>query len=284
MKRIIFLLIGLLPALFIVQAQYIMEPEDMDIYSGYIKTLQDKSELPFNDLIIESAKYFLGTPYVAGTLENESGDEELVINLREMDCTTFVEYVLALSRTLKLTDSDVDDFANNLRQIRYRDGRIDGYANRLHYFTDWLYENDKNGIIKDLSQESGGIPFPVQLSFMSSHPDSYATLKRNPQLLREIAAIEKDINKHSYFYLPEDKLTSYMPFLQNGDIVAFTTRIEGLDVTHLGFIYQEGGKTTFIHASTNGMKVIVNEESIADYVKRYKNTSGILIARPLPVH
>lgn len=39
---------------------------------------------------------FLKTPYVAHTLEvNE--EEKLVVNFDEVDCTTFVEYVLALS-------------------------------------------------------------------------------------------------------------------------------------------------------------------------------------------
>ena len=40
---------------------------------------------------------FLDIPYVAHTLEVTDGEEELIINCDEVDCTTFVEYTLAMA-------------------------------------------------------------------------------------------------------------------------------------------------------------------------------------------
>ena len=51
---------------------------------------------PGCQLILHNALTYLGKPYVAHTLEIND-EEQLVVNLEEVDCTTFVEYVLAQS-------------------------------------------------------------------------------------------------------------------------------------------------------------------------------------------
>lgn len=255
-------------------------------YFAYAKTNHLLTDtIPVSDLIIETARFFLGTPYVASTLEKEP--EGLVVNLREMDCTTFVENVLALTRTLQdsrtLQDTlpPFDVFCNHLQQLRYRRGTI-GYTDRLHYMTDWMYENARKGYVKDLNADLGGKPLPLALSFISTHPDSYKQLVDHPDRLLEMVEIEKAINSRPYFYLPKTNMPQAFSHLQNGDIVCFVTTIPGLDVTHVGIIYYYKGTVSFIHASSIAKKVIINEESLQEYTSRMKSNRGLLLGRPLP--
>lgn len=252
--------------------------EDKAVFERYRAEMEVKQTLPLPDLIVETAKFFLGTPYVASTLEKEP--EGLVVNLRELDCSTFVESVLALSLTMKEAHPSFDNFCRNLQWIRYRDGEIAGYASRLHYTSDWLYENGRKGIVKDISREIGGERLMLNLNFMSTHPGSYKQLKDHPERVKEIAAIEKEINARTYYYLPEQKVEATAGSLQPGDMVCITTSIKGLDISHVGFIYKEKGMLTFIHASTLAKKVIVNQEPLSVYLSKGKSSTGVMIARP----
>ena len=88
-----------------------------------VKLLQEgKKQKGKQDLVLFFARKFLGIPYVASTLENNT-DEQLVINLRQLDCTTFVENVLTLTLCTKNGQTTFDDFCNQLRKIRYRNGK-----------------------------------------------------------------------------------------------------------------------------------------------------------------
>ncbi|MCD7975725.1 MAG: DUF1460 domain-containing protein, partial [Tannerellaceae bacterium] len=145
----------------------------------------------------------------------------------------------------------------------------------------WIQDNEKAGIIWDVTKETGGVPLHVNLSFMSSHPDSYKQLKSQPELTQKMAAIEREINQRPHAYVPENEIPSITDKLQNGDIVCFTTAIDGLDVTHVGIVYKQGRETTFIHASLNAKEVIINPDPIHRYVENIKNITGIIVARPL---
>lgn len=264
--------------------------EDRVRFARYLAFAQSSHLLtdtvPFADLVIETARFFLGTPYVASTLEKEP--EGLVVNFRQMDCTTFVENVLALARTLQalrsLPDapSPFEVFCNQLQQLRYRRGTISDYTDRLHYMTDWIYENARKGWVEDVNAAIGGEPLPLSLSFISTHPGSYKQLVDRPDRIRKMEEIEKEINARRYFYLAKANILPAASSLQNGDVVCFATTIPGLDVTHVGFVYRHRGTVTFIHASSAAKKVIINEESLQEYTARMKSNRGILLARPLP--
>lgn len=270
---------------------------DRDLFDRYLSSMQSRglfadTTLSVSDLIIETARFFLGTPYVAATLEKEP--EGLVVNLREMDCTTFMENVLALSLTvqelralktegIQESRQPFDSFCYYLRQLRYRDGSISDYTDRLHYMTDWVYENARKGFVKDINRDLQGEPFPLSLSFISTHPDSYKQLKNNPQRIRKMADVEREVNGRSYFYLPKADLLKVASRFQNGDIVCFVTTVDGLDVTHVGFVCRDKDKWSFIHASSSAKKVILNEDSLQMYIARMKGNKGLFLARPLPV-
>ncbi|MDR1981266.1 MAG: DUF1460 domain-containing protein [Tannerellaceae bacterium] len=253
--------------------------EDRAVFDRYMTAMASNSSLPLEELIVETATFFLGTPYVASTLEKEP--ERLIVNLRGMDCTTFVEYVIALSRTLNDPNPSFDRFCRHLQTLRYREGVISGYAARLHYMTDWIYENERKGIVKDMAKELGGDVFPLRLDFMSTHPDSYRQLKGDPLSVREMEQVERRINGRTCHYLPKARIAAFTDRIKPGDIVCFTTTIKGLDVTHAGIIMQVGGRLTFIHASTSAKRVAVYEGSLKTYLEKGKSTSGILVARPL---
>jgi len=252
--------------------------EDRGIFERYLSVMKPNKSLPIEELLIETGKFFLGTPYVASTLEKEP--EGLVINLRELDCTTFVENVIALTRTIQGSNPSFESYCHNLQNLRYREGRIGDYTDRLHYTSDWIYVNQQKGFVKDVSKQIGGDPLPLNLFFVSTHPNSYKQLKGKPELTERMATIEKEVNNRSYYYIPEARINSLGGNMQNGDMVGFVTKIEGLDVTHVGLIYWQEEKLTFIHASSAAKKVIINEDPLETYVEKGKNNIGVFIVRP----
>lgn len=255
------------------------ENEDKEIFKRYIEYVADRGDISMGDLMVKGAMFFLDVPYVASTLEREP--EGLVVNLRELDCTTFAESLLALSRTVSAGSSSFDDYCDNLRELRYRDGKIGDYTDRLHYMADWFYENERKGIVADMGEEVGGIPLPLQLSFISTHPDSYKQLKGNAELTEKMAAKEREINERSFnYYLPKGDIDRCSSNIKNGDILCFVTTIKGLDVTHVGIAYWRGKELTFIHASSSAKRVIVQEGTLKQYCDGMKSCRGIFVARP----
>jgi len=251
--------------------------EDKIIFDKYISVMQQKRELPVQDLIIETALFFLGTPYIASTLEKEP--EQLVINLREMDCSTFIENVFSLVKTLGEENPTFEVFSHHLQTMRYRKGMIEDYTDRLHYTSDWVFENEKKGLVKDITREIGGEYLPLTLSFMSTHPDSYRQLKNNPDRINTMQEKEKEINNRTYYYIPKANIDQLGRGMQNGDMVGFVTAIKGLDLSHTGIIYWKEGRLTFIHASSTLKKVVVNEGSLASYAEGIKSNKGIMVIR-----
>lgn len=253
---------------------------DKDIFETYRAKIEASKELPLNEIIVMTAKFFLTTPYVGATLEKEP--EQLVVNLRELDCTTLVETVLALSLAVKEDSLTFETFAGHLCKIRYREGKIDGYTSRNHYFTDWIVENERQGIVKDITREIGGKPFSPAVSFMSAHPDKYRQLAKDSSLVPVMKEREQEINSRSYAYIPKGEINRLAAKIQNGDIVCFTTSIPGLDISHVGYAYWQQGRLTFIHASTSSRRVMVNPETLAAYCAGIKHNTGIMVVRPLP--
>ena len=227
------------------------------------------------------AKKMLGVPYVAGTLD-ENEKEQLVVRLDALDCTTFVETVLAFSMADKRGERDFEAFKKALTDIRYRDGLLNGYASRLHYFSDWIRNNEQMGIVRECTSESACAQSQeLWLDFMSTHVDSYLPMKKNPELVKDIALYETEWQGVSISYIPKDKLNLSSDDLKikNGDILAITTNIKGLDVVHVGFAYWKGEELHLLHASSNAMKVIEDAQSLYDYSKNKKAHTGVRAIR-----
>ncbi len=255
--------------------------KDAEIFADILSKYKDESDKPIATLIPELGKYFLGQEYVAHTLEvNE--EEKLVVNLRELDCTTYAENLLALARTIKSENQSFEQFAREIEKIRYRDGKRDEYPSRLHYFSDWIYNNKENDLVTTPA-DSFGNPFPNKVSFMSNNPDSYKHLKNNPDYVSVIEQQEKEINEKSYFFIPKENIAEYEHLLKEGDIIGLTTSISGLDVAHVGVLVEQNGKLHLLHASQSKLKVEISDEPISSFLKPESKNTGIMIARPVEI-
>ena len=228
--------------------------------------------------MVAVGKTFKGSPYVAQTLELE-GSEALVINLQEFDCTTYVENVLAFSLMLKKEQTEFDAFSSLLQNIRYRDGELKGYSSRLHYFTDWIDNNEEKGLVRDITKEVGGIPLDKDINFMSGHRDLYPMLE-DDNSFEDIKKTEERLSQKTLYYLPREKVAASEELIHNGDIIALATSIGGLDVTHTGLAYREKeGRLHLLHASSSG-EVKISEKPLADYLMGVSKNTGIIVARP----
>lgn len=253
--------------------------DDKHVFDDYIKYIESWSSDSKEVILEKTATYFLGKPYVAHTLD-KNDLEVLTVNLRELDCFTFVENVIALTLTVIDEEPTFDTFISKLQSIRYRDGEILGYQSRLHYTSDWLHENEKNGVLKNISEEIGGINDSKEINFMSEHQDSYKQLKSDDNLLKEIVKVEKQINeREGFYYLPKDKIAIAEPLIPHMSMIGFTTKIKGLDVTHVGFAYRSDGELRFIHASSVVNQVIIDEQTLSDYCGNRDSCTGIIVAK-----
>ncbi|WP_297091354.1 N-acetylmuramoyl-L-alanine amidase-like domain-containing protein [uncultured Draconibacterium sp.] len=253
--------------------------QDEQIFNQLLCSMVAHKDKTTAELVVMCSKLLMNTPYTAHTLEIEP--EHLVVNLREMDCTTFAENCLAIAQTVKTRNPDFDTFTYQLKQIRYRNGQIKGYPSRLHYFSDWIYNNDQKMLVESLSKELVNTPYHKTINFMSKHPNSYPQLKNNTAYIQDLTKIEHQLTRSKLFYIPTEKLESIKHLLQDGDIFGITTNIEGLDIIHVGIIVFKNDELYFMHASTNAKKVVLSSQTLYKYLSERKTANGIMVARPL---
>mgnify|MGYP003447107952 FL=1 len=283
MKNIFVILISfLITSVVYAQPNVIYTDEDLQIFNRYISYISSSTQLQeLDELLEKTAFFFLDKPYTPHTLEIEN-EESVVVNLREFDCTTYIETVVALTQTVRSQDHSFDNFIKNLKTLRYREGVLNGYSSRLHYFTDWLYDNEKSGVLENLTTLLGGITEDKQLNFMSTHREAYSQLKLNDSNLSEIIDIEKEINDRGCIsYIPKSKIVDIDYRIPHMSIIAFTTSINGLDVTHTGFAFEKDGELTFIHASSAKNKVIIDSLTVSEYCNLHNACTGIIVAKLL---
>lgn len=265
-------------------AQPIFTNDDVEICNSKFQLAVEKElhNKPINEIIIELGKSFIGLDYEANTLEK--GDkEELVIHLTGLDCYTFLESCIVFARCIQKEDTSFRCYQKELENIRYRNGKLDDYPSRLHYFSDWIYDMNKRGIAEDITKKIGGEPYDNFVNFMSTHPNSYKRLKQNSDFVKEIDKIEKEISSRKYFYIPQTKIKSVEDEIQSGDIIGITTNISGLDISHTGIaIRLKDGRIHSLHAPNVGKKIEISEKPLAEYILSNKNQTGIMVARVLP--
>ena len=263
----------------ILRAQITCSPEDKALFTKKMVQLKELNGAYFGDSLVEVGKSFLGTPYVEKTLEIEE-KETLIINLRGLDCTTFVENVLAFSHLLRKNTFDFKDFGYQIKNIRYRDGLLNGYSSRLHYFTDWIRNNNEKGLVQDITSDLGGEILLKPINFMGTNRELYPFLEdeSNYQL---ILATEAELAQQDLCILSQDAIEAQEENIQNGDIIALATSIKGLDVSHTGIACKmPNGRLHLLHASSSG-EVKITEEPLVDYLRKIKHNTGIIVARPL---
>ena len=234
--------------------------------------------LPFGRIIQWSGEQLLGRPYAAGLLD-QPGSERLILSLESFDCVLLVETVVALSRMIALEENQFQDFAAQVRSLRYRRGTVDGYCSRLHYFTEWIEDNELAGVVHNITGNLGGINESKNLNFMTAHRSSYSKMELD-DVFSCIVDMEARYVSADHVYIPEDRIDRTYSELQAGDIIATSTKIEGLDVTHTGFAYaQPDGGIGFLHASSSGEVKI--SDDLQQYVQSNRSQRGLVVVRPL---
>ena len=249
---------------------------------------QGLDTLPMGEAMVRIGQSFVGWPYGPGTLE-VAGEEDVVINFEEFDCVTLVENVFALARFIKTQEPSVLDseirsqqaYKDAVRAIRYRGGRVDGYPSRLHYFSEWIADNEGKGFVKEMTQELGGEEDSKAIDFMSTHPEAYRQLA-DPANVAAILDTEFQLSGLIRYKIPEEEIPTWVSSIQNGDIIAATSTVDGLDVAHTGLAFWQGAELHLLHAPLVGESVEVSRLPLAERILRLTGQDGIRVVRPRP--
>ena len=232
---------------------------------------------------LDFARKFLGRPYVAATLE-VADPEQVVVNLQGLDCATLVETSQALAMTRREGKTDVASYTRNLEKIRYFDGKNRGYTSRLHYLSFWMADLTKRKVAKEvLLPQTLTQPLEIRLNYMSTHADAYPFLKNHPERVSEIAQLERKYSGKVGRFLPKSNAglsRQQLGAIQDGDIITVVTQKAGLDYSHQGIAFWgNDGKLHMLHASSERKRVIADERTLEDYLKRISHARGIRVFR-----
>ena len=248
-----------------------------------MKICQLLSQSNHETSVLWLARQFLGVPYVAHTLE-VNDNERLIVNTRQLDCTTLVETVTALKLCTQAGKHHWSDYLSILRQLRYRQGVLNGYPSRLHYFTDWIRDKVAMQFVIDI--QSPNPPFTaiqtVNVDYMSTHPSSYKALKSNPSLVPEIRSSEQSLKGLKVRYIPKRQLRNnklLSEVVKDGDILAITCNKKGLDIAHLGFAVWHKDGLHLLNASMLHKKVVEEPMTLYQYMQKHKTFTGIRVIR-----
>lgn len=257
-------------------------PEDSVIFAETMAWVSASraDTLPIGELTAAIAQRFVGAPYTPGLLEVPQ-TEQLVVNLREFDCVTYVEQMLAMSRAVVAGEPTYGRFKDELRHIRYRDGELTGYPSRLHYFSEWISDNEAKGVLDNITQDLGGVRDTTGIDFMSQHTDSYRQLADSVNLAA-IREKEEELSSFPRYAIPESGIAAVEDSIRNGDVIAATSTLAGLDVAHTGFALWVDGRLHLMHAPLVGSNVEISEAPLAERIQRIEAQDGIMVARPLP--
>ena len=218
-----------------------------------------------NTLMLYFARQLTGTPYKSATLEiNKS--EKLVVNLRQLDCKTYIETVTALTLTTLSPDSNWDTYCAWLERIRYTGG-------------------DNHGICHEVKRE--GKPWTAQqklhIDYMSRNPQLYPMLRGNQHDISLIRQHEQALTGRTISYIPKALLNqgrNQRRDIHDGDIIAIVTKRRGLDTSHTGIaVWGKDGKLHLLNASKPYRRVILDPQPICQTLGKWSNPQGVRIVR-----
>lgn len=283
MKRQLFLIIALFAILGSVRGEGRVSYLQKDSLT-ICRLLDEARTLPrTTNFPLFFARKFLDIPYVAHTLEIND-DERLVVNTRQLDCTTLVETVTALTLCAYRHLFTWRDYLNALTAMRYRHAQIDDYTSRIHYFTEWITLNTEAGIVTEI--QAPDPPFSavqhVDVSYMSTHPNSYKALREHPEFVDAIREMERQVSGGTFRYIPKQAVRNYTLLrrvINDGDIIAITCKKAGLDIAHLGFAVWKDGRLHLLNASMLHKKVVEEPLTLYQYLQKHSTHTGIRIIR-----
>ena len=141
---------------------------DRDRLARWTATLRSESlirpEAPIGRAAARVGELAAGTPYQPGTLDaylrtggRPPNPEPLTLSLTRFDCVTLVESCLAVARVAAREEPPTwARFGHEIERMRYRGGVRRGYASRLHYFSEWITDGERRGLVRDLARSWAG--------------------------------------------------------------------------------------------------------------------------------
>jgi hypothetical protein len=265
---------------------------DLERLTKWVETLRaeglGKPGVPLGRVAVRVGELAAGTPYVPYSLEEylRNGgsplQEPLTISLAHFDCVTLVESCLAVARLARSDEAPTwKRFGQEIERMRYRGGKRTDYASRLHYFSEWISDGEKRGLVKNLGQELGAGEDKRPLRFMTEHRQEYPALA-NDSMFDDIEEIERRISRTPRQVVAVERIPQVAPRIATGDVLGFATRISGLDVTHAAFAYRDKeGTLRVLHAPLSGGVVEITRATLPEYVAAIRRATGILVARPI---
>ncbi len=244
--------------------------------------------LPIGERTATVGQAMVGTRYRSFTLEVDNRVESPSVNFQGMDCWTFFEIALGFARMLDEPETNwsTATLLRNIELDRYRGGECTGdYLSRLHYLEDWLYDNNRRGLVQDLTRSLGGVNVPHSAREMTHGWHHYRYLQSNPSLLRPLGQMEARVSSRALYEIPKNRVARIEPQLRSGDIIGIVSRDGGAmrATSHVGLALRgSDGALHFMHASSprNYGRVVVDTR-LSNYLYRYGSDTGILVARPL---
>ena len=263
---------------------------DQERLTAWIATIRAEGlrPVPLGRTAIQVGELAVGTPYVPYTLDaylrsgGSPSHEPLALSLTRFDCVTLVEACLAVARLADAEGAPTrEGFGREIERMRYRGGERRGYTSRLHYFSEWIADGERRGLVRDLGAELGSAEDARPLRFMTEHRGSYPALA-DDGVFREIGAIERRLDRHPRRVVPTKRIPEVVSRIESGDVLAFATEIPGLDVTHAAFAYRDrDGILRVLRAPLSGGVVEITRTTLPEYVAGIRRSTGILVARPV---
>lgn len=242
------------------------------------------AKLPLGERVNNFALALQGTPYVNYTLELDDRIEAASVNMNGMDCWTLFEIALAMGRLVALHPPPYSpkEMLGLIEMDRYRGGRCTGrFDSRLHHLEDWMQDNERRGLVKDITPSLGGVKLHRQMAYMGKKPHLFRQLKADPSMIPEFIRVERELSRRGIVYVPKSQVPKIESKLRNGDIVCIVTNWHETYTSHVGLASRDkSGTLRFLHASKNHRKVVLDDR-LSTYLNKFKNHAGIFVVRPL---
>jgi hypothetical protein len=252
-----------------------LSPSEVDAFLSDLS----RSGAPLAERIERVSARFLGTRYVRDPLGEGKGgrwDPDPLIDLRRVDCLTFVEQVLALAQRPSLKQA-----TSLLQTYRYAGGEI-RYRRRRHFMElQWLPGLVRGGLLKDLTSAVAGDA--AQTLAREVTRESYrGAFRKWPRKLGDALPL----GTIRLSYVPAALAPALAARLRPGTIMALVRRTPDswpVVITHVGFIVRHEGQVVFRHAIHVAGRVI--DEGLDRYFARHARDSkslGFHLAEPVP--
>ncbi len=280
---------GAYPSEMLFDSIYSFHPTSENDFGNLIATIKEKDidTLAIGLRMAAIAKLLLDKPYIEKSLEVTNDESMTICNLEGFDCVTFFETTWALATTIRTSYThSFADYTKTLTNHRYRDGIRNGFQSRLHYTSDYFYDNAQRGNLKEMTKIIGGKDTKREkkhINFMTMHPSFYAQMQNDPFMFVKMDSVEERINRRGgFYYIPKEDVEDIEEGIQTGDLIGITTSVPGIDCSHTGIALRgKDGRVHFMHASSAMHKVIISPMPLAEYLAGNSKQTGIMVYRPL---